>query len=505
MRIEPTSSPAANEAHVKSILEWLALAHGRTGAGDSEQLQRQLLLLRDAPIPTQQRVKLLDLFFTHVERVIRAELPELHEVTLPVSRRLRQRVRILQELLETVAQDYFNTLSELFDPKSAAAPRPPEETLRRIMRAIAWNVQISHLVASPPGLGLWLQLHSAFRTARRLGLATALGEHGEHSLQEIYAGVLLSAISQPASFRSRELEFISDYIEACAGLVQFEETPPTDANGIFWIDLDKDFPAHALVRRIPAPDTPVLYFSCDLIAHSTNDRIAALDKKVLPASLGLPAFAGTTAGRTVLKRLNALWGNPAKRKFPRRRQSYRALLCSGLEQLWLTIKSPEAAETGNLSEWMVTNESPDGYALMHMSGPTEQLRIGDVVAVQPIGERAEPTPVWHICLIRWALSENPEHIELGLQLLASRAIAARIARPQELDSTAFSALILPETPPLRKTQALIVPNGLLDENSGKLIVMVENENLEIREIRTTALDEQTTSVQVFMVEPDESP
>ena len=505
MRIEPSSPSSPNEADVTPILEWLGSAQGRTGAGDAEQLQRQLLALRDTPIPTEQRVKLLDLFFIHVERIVRAELPELHEVTLPVSRRLRQRVRILQELLETATQDYFNTLAELFDPEGTRAPRPPQTTLRRIIRAISWNIQISHLVASPPGLGLWQQLHAAFHTGRRLGLVHATGERGEPSLQEIYASVLLAAIAQPASFRSHELEFITEYIEACASLIEFEETPPADASAIFWIDLEKDFPAHALVRRIPAPDAKVLYFACDLIAHNTTDRIIALDKNVLPANLGLPEFAGTPAGRGVLKRLYGLWGQPAKRKFPRRRQSYRANLCSGLEQLWHMIKHPANTEGKNISEWMVTNESPDGYSLMHMSGPTEHLRIGDIVAVQPIGERQEPSATWHVCLIRWALSENPEHIELGLQLLASRAIAAEIARPLELESTTISALILPETPPLRKTQSLIVPTGLISENSGKLIVLVESDNLEVREIRATALDEQTTSIQVFTVEPDETP
>ena len=39
------------DASVKSILEWLALAHGRHGGDDAEELHQQLLVLRAATIP----------------------------------------------------------------------------------------------------------------------------------------------------------------------------------------------------------------------------------------------------------------------------------------------------------------------------------------------------------------------------------------------------------------------------------------------------------------------
>ena len=104
-------SPSSPESNVKSILEWLALAHGRTGSDDADQLHRQLMLLREAPIPNAQRLKLLDLLFGQAERVANGELPRLREVSLPISRKQRQRVRILLDVLETLTQDYFNTLS----------------------------------------------------------------------------------------------------------------------------------------------------------------------------------------------------------------------------------------------------------------------------------------------------------------------------------------------------------------------------------------------------------
>jgi hypothetical protein len=81
---------------------------------------------------------------------------------------------------------------------------------------------------------------------------------------------------------------------------------------------------------------------------------------------------------------------------------------------------------------MVTNESPDGYALMHMSGQTDDVRIGDIIALQAVDEQTGMSQAWHICIIRWAISENPEHIELGLQILAPSATAVELAPPSTL-------------------------------------------------------------------------
>jgi cyclic-di-GMP-binding protein len=489
------------EGNAKSILEWLAIAHGRTGSGDAEEIHQQLLVLRESATSAGQRTKLLDLLFKHVERVVTAELPALHDVRLPVSRKFRHRIGIIQELLETLIQEYFNTLSQLFDPRGTPPPHAPQNTLRLLVRCIGWHIRISHLVAAPTGVGIWQKLHAAYRTSRRLGLAETPGPDGEPSIQQSYMHILLAAIAQPASFCSNELEFITDYIGSSVKTVDIFETPPLDRGGVFWLNLEQDLPAQALERRMPPSDILALYFACDLVARNTRGRLAALTQGAPASSLGLPAFADTPAGHGVLRRLAQLWGQPAKRRYPRRRQSYRVNLCAGLEQLWQLIRYPE--QPGQISEWMVTNESPEGYSLMHMAGLTSHLRVGDIVAVQPIGERSEATPTWHVGIVRWAISENPEHIELGMQQLASHAIAAEVIRPLELENGNLSALILPEMPPLRELPALVTPTGKISGREGSLILLIEQENFGIREVRTAALTEQTSSIEVFSVEPDE--
>jgi hypothetical protein len=58
---------------------------------------------------------------------------------------------------------------------------------------------------------------------------------------------------------------------------------------------------------------------------------------------------------------------------------------------------------------------------------------------------------------------------------------------------------------MRKTEALVAPTGTAQRGTGKLVLLVEQENLEIREMLATHLDEQTSSIEVIAIESDTAP
>lgn len=487
--------PTSGEG-IEKTLEWLSVAHKQPNVENAEELLKHIFFLREATLPSAQRTQLLDLLGAYTERVIRQELQSIREISLPVSRKTRLRMKLVLELLEALAQDYLNALPALLDP--VADTSIPQTALRRTIMLIAWQIRLHHLIAAPPRQGLWRQLHNCFRAARSAGLTQQPGPRNTPSIERLYLNALLTGVAQPASFSANELEFINTLMEHASGEIGLSESLPESAKSTFWIDLDRDFPAHALVRRAPGSDLAPLYFSCaGLVDHLAGLR-RSLASGTPPEALSLPEFAGTRLGQGVLSRLEALWGEPAKRRFPRRRQSHRVRLYTGLDTVHKLLANDE---TGNrCSEWMVTNESPDGFALMHMTGDTMQLRVGDIAAMQPDHDQSGRNAGWLICMIRWAISENPEHIEIGLQVLAPGALAAHVAQPANPQLGKLAALILPETPPLRTTQSLVVPPGLFTGKTRKIVALVEQHNLLVREIRTTQLDEQTSSLEIFSVQ-----
>lgn len=486
---------------LRAILDWLATPPAARPEDELAPLHTHLTALRDARTTAHRRHEVLDMLYVRAHAAISRLLPELIDVSLPLSRRTRHTVRGMQELLLAIAEDYVDTLGDLDERLVKGLRRPPELTLWRTIDALASHLLISSHVAAPFAAGIWLRLHRAYALACQDGLALSPVHGTDRTVQTAYLNALLLACAQPASFTSAEIELVIDYIARFGSRATvLAETDDAEAEGVFWIDPERDAPPTAVIRR-PAPPG-ALRFSCERLAELAEEQLDAIERGVPADALDLPEEANTPMGHGVLRRLAHYWGHPGKRRFPRRRQNYRAVLCIGLQSMWKLFRD-DATEAGELTSWMVTNESPDGYALMHVSGKTARIAAGDVVAI-----RTETATTWQVCIVRWALSENPEHLELGLQILATKATPAILAEHAGGDRSAETAqqqvLLLPRLPPVRPTETLLAPSGTAHPGLGRMVLLLERDNLEVREVHATRLDEQTGRVEILAIEPEKS-
>lgn len=496
---DPDSQEAAAlaQAGMRAIFEWLDSPPARQAAEELSPLRIHLVALRETQATPHQRADALDRLYARGITVVAGLLPALADVALPVPRKTRLMVRSMQDLLQALAEDILVSLEHLDENLIRGLRRPSDIILWRTLHILSLHLLISDLIASPAGVGIWRQLHKTYATARHMRLTGNTPEGGRRSIQDVYYSALLLGCAQPASFTSQEIGFVASYLERFADCVApLTDTAP-EAAGVFWIDPLRDLPAFACSRKSAPPETDVQYFSCERIATLLEKQLSALEAGSSAKQTGLPEFAETAAGQGVLRRLAAYWGSPVKRRFTRRRQNYRGVLCVGLDNLWHLFHEGHTA-AAEMSSWMITNESPDGYAVMHVSGKTGKLSVGDIAAI-----RTESGNDWQICIVRWALSENPEHLELGLQILATSAIPATLALQSDTGTVErLPVLILPEIPPLRTNQTLVVPSGALHKQQTKLVLLVEQGHIEVREVKTTHLDEQTSSIEVFSIQPD---
>lgn len=423
---------------------------------------------------------------------VEALLPALTAAPLPIPGKTRQSVRAVHDALRILAELLLNLherLGRTDTEDNASAP-----LLWRALHTLSRHLLISSLTASPPGSDIWKQLHAVYNLARHDGVTRDIPVGAPRSLQDEYYAAVLLGCAQPTSFSGVEVEFLDAYLERFADQIDSNRDKP-DANAVmFWIDPTRNVAATPYNRMPPPPETPVRYFSCSRLATLLVRQLAALEAGTSPAQLGLPAFAATPAGRGVLTRLISLWSKPGKRRFPRRRQNYRGELTFGFDNLCrLYRKNPEPVET---SAWMITNESPDGYSAMHVSGKTGAIAVGDVVAL-----RTETGENWQLCIIRWGLSENQEHVELGLQILSARGYTATVALPAGTRTNSCRpALVLPAAPALRQDEALVVPSGALAGHSRDLVLVIERDNISVREINTVRRDEQNGLIELYGIE-----
>lgn len=489
---------AFSQSSMRAILAWMGTPPPLNATDDLPALHTHLAALRSSQLTPQQRAVVLERLYSRSMAVVEALLPSLTDVSLPIPRKTRQLIRSLQDLLRTLSEDLQATLDTRDGHLTQGSHQGQQDlTLWRSLYALAQHLLISNLAASPAGVGIWQQLHQTYEVALRLDLVGNTPKGSSCTLESIYYSAILLGCAQPASFTSREVHFVATYLERFSDHIDSSNISSAKTPATFWIDPTHDAPAVACARKSPPPQTPALYFSCDRLAAQLKQQIAALKAGDTPEQLSLPEFAGTPAGRGVLRRLVNYWGEPGKRRFPRRRQNYRAALCAGLDSLWRLFKDDNAAAV-ETSNWMITNESPDGYSVMHVSGKTGAMSVGDVTAI-----RTESGENWQICIVRWAQSENQEHLELGLQILSTSAVPAFLTLPAEAnDNGRLSVLILPRVPPLRLTEMLVVPSGCMENQPKSFVLVVEKNHLELREMRRTGLDEQNSQIEVFSIERD---
>ncbi len=486
------------DANLSSLYAWLDTPRASDVAEDFIILRNHLRTIQTSNLPLQEHASVVDRLYVRCMATVQTLRLSLVNVPLPVPGKIRQTIRNMQEMLDVLARVLVE-LGDSIDNLKIGDPTPValDLILWRSLYTTSRHVVVASLTASPPHAGIWRQLHQIYDHAwmRRLQRNTPTGV--TRSLQDVYYTAVLLGCALPTSFTSSEVDFLDNYLECISNQVDLNNDGSDPTGGAFWIDSNHDSPAIPRARRLPTPGIPVRYFSCERLSSLLKIQLAKLDAGSTPEQVNLPKFAATPAGKGVLRRIIRNWGDPSKRRFPRRRQNYRGELCIGLNNIChLFQKAPNAVKVSN---WMITSESPDGYTVMHTSEKVGVIRGGDVAAL-----RTEHSSHWQLCIIRRALSENLEHLELGLQILSARAFAARLALPSETDEIMCQpALFLPSTPTLRPDEALVLPSGTLLPNHPKsLVLIIEKDNIEIREINAKRNEEQNGQVEIYAIESE---
>ncbi|MDR2637023.1 MAG: hypothetical protein LBB55_01645 [Zoogloeaceae bacterium] len=459
-------SDRGKELHT-AILGWLN--RQQEGLPDLKKLDKLLQRTQEAALPPAVLHNPLELLFSCLNRHLPEFIGQLVGVRIPLSRHHREQVDILQIVLDNFALTYAWQLEN-----NEAESTPEERAIfaERVAFCLSQYIYICYLVAAPVDHGIWLRLHRV--------VGAGLWRTSGRELPFSYREAILLAAAQPGSFTSRELTQIAGCLVRHAEKIKFYPFPPTqtrERESTFWIDPARDFPLFALNRREPMPGERVFYF--------VGAEIAARLRAEYENQNTSPKAEPRLKKNLLLRLLGAL-ENPGKRRFARRRKQSdlrRVQANVGFEACCRLLRQ-EKTEGEYESKWMVVNESLDGYALMLLNGKVGSVRVGDPI-VLCLGEAIGRL----VCLIRWVQSENPEHLEIGVQVIALDAI------PVSSADTKAEFLLLPEHLPARESQALLAPGGMIGGEKCRLILGSGEE----RDVRLTGIHEQNSRVDIFNI------
>lgn len=490
---------------VTHVLDWLASPIPEDPAQDLAQLSGELAALGRARIEDAHYHRILDLFYDRAHRLSHRLRTRLIEASLPLGKELRAMAALLIAVHENVAAGYERIL---LDPERLAHSRRRNAAVvaGRALRCLAEAFETSLIMASTPPADLWRRAHALAKSSRENYQPTTTVIPGlSLDAEKIYKGLLALAAAQPEGFSPAEIALASEYLAQFSAAVSLLTAPPTEEEGSwYWVDCSRDMGPVPPNRRIPPDHGDLLYCSFQLLSRLLGEQIAALEGGLPAGNLRLPERANMPGGLAALKRLLTHWAHPPHRHHLRRHANSRAQLCIGLTELWQLLERGQVPDGTEVSaalptEWMILNESPSGYAVMHVAGEVDGLVPGSIIALRP----AEDKP-WNICIVRWMKSENPEHIELGLELVAPAARSVHVMfRNGDPAQSPTPGLLLPAIPALREHPALVTPSGTI--SARRFFIVSGEEKTHIMQGRLLSLDQQTGEIDLFQFEPDPYP
>lgn len=354
---------------------------------------------------------------------------------------------------------------------------------------------VAAMSAAPAPAGLW-----------RLAHGVALGVEEDAS----YNSMLAIAAAQPESFTARQLAWLVDFLAAEIERVSLSVQGESQAS-MWWVELEGDAQPVSSARRPVQAGADVRQFSLAPLARvllehirQLEDLVAGSDAAGEPVEVemldtqdeGLPPGLTPVEILALLRTLRERWASTPLRELPRRSNHYVVQVCVGLRALWELGRGRR--ESGRVLEWQVLNESPGGYAIMSVAGVDSGVITGIV-----LGLRRQPGEAWTVCVVRWVRSDNPDQVELGLQVLAPSYQSVQVGFRGAALPSVVPALALPVMEPLRRHPAFIAPAGTYA--SRRFVFVRDGEHLYVAQARALGLDMQTASIELFQYEIDPYP
>lgn len=499
--IDPTvSSPALDSA-----LDWLAKPPAQDPLRDLVPLRNHLSAFEDMGVAPLQLLRILELFQPRVNAINAALKPLLQETSLPVDTRLRTISQGLLDVHGAIAAAYVKVMREADRDRMQGMHRNPTSLSALALGNLLQQLEVSLLISSLAPPEMWRNAQVIHNWTMDVIPHDSTMPAGATAAQRHFKTMLALAAAQPESFTPAELAFLLGYLREFGTEVVMQNEAPIKARDTwYWINDGLDQPPCATVRRPPPSGGRTICFSCRELGRTALEHTEQLGAGEEPVALGLDTRGTEPALRHALRRAAGRWLSPPKRHTQRRGSSARVQVCTDMAALWQHRHGdhqPIANAIGvTATDWMMLNESPGGLAIMHVSGNTRGLIAGSALAVKPAADQP-----WGLCVVRWARSDNPEHLELGLEIVAPSAQAVRIIRQGAAGTDASAeAFLLPPLTATQRGEALLCLPGV--HETGPFTLVSENSGrIQLTECMPTTLLLQTGRMELFEFSRDFSP
>ena len=470
----PFSLPLANDESEPIVSRLPAAASAPAG--------RVIAHISDVLLPRIIRVRSLPQRFQQLEAASQEAEPALAEIEqqtnaapLPLAADIQNATLLADNLIKRLAQCYGGIARSVVKHRGSEPASLFYQSAQRVMAMLARRQLLAYRASSMPSASSWRQLHALYRMTCDPSLQALNGDTAP--IEHEYLGALLLAYLDPPRQARGDLDLIHDCARQLAAYAVVSEASietllRQTAEARFLVCSEEGNPGLPLSRLAAnSPFTGTLLVDCSQV-------LAAIDRN-LSRQPGKPVQPELAAPPALLQALRvALCGRRARR-FTRTRLFPHADLVGGLDAVihfldgnTYTRRALDApglmpgGPTFATSEWLLIDESPDGFRVRFVRGDQSHLSAGQVVALQP----RESSRI-HVCLVRRAVTVH-NHLELGLQLLSPQVSVVALPKGGH-------AIFLHSLPAFGPYAGLITLPGAL-QNRKRLNLKVHGLSIERR-------------------------
>ena len=467
---------------------WLTQLSGDDPLKVADSLLDQLTRMNRTRIRVTLRQDITELVLARAKEILPQLSDSLNGGTVPVIGPTRNAVGLADELLAELCYSYKLLLMEqsrrLFGFASSGRALLP---VMRAMQLLSSRLVLGYRMYANASKTLWVELHELYQFALRRGFAQRSLHEESLTPLSIYRDALLLAFADPLKLMPGDVDRILSWT---ARFGEVAILGPAEGQrggqGLFLIKIQRDLPGYALSKRQhPPAQQHDQVLNTLALSELLLDQLSKLRNGESTQSVNLPQAAEQPEYQDLMTRLVKHWGAVPNRKHARLPAHTRVEICVGIRGVWEFLNGHKTQCAG---EWMVTNESPRGFALTHMGGEIEPIHVGEVIGLQ-----LKDSPNCHVCVVRWLLSDDPQHIELGIEELAPSARAVSIRSTSEAQNNPEPVLLLPEVSSLSRAPAILAPLLSLDSTCELNLGDLQS---KLR-VKATRLLERTASMQLL--------
>ena len=373
------------------LRDWLSDPPGVSVAGRLHAVAEQVAILNLAHADSRNVGRLVATFQIAAERLVTEAFGQLRSASHPLGGETRLLARNADFLLQELARAHERQFRVHSGRVVLLGMRRRLATpVISAMRCVALRLSIVNRIHADAPRGTWNDLHRLFHMARDRGIERV--RVASRSAEGEYCRALLTAFANPRRMTQEEMDgveaLLSEHLTSGCRITPAQ--PGAHVSGRFLVTADLDVPGRPVARFGVSPTSTELVLDCTGLLETLLERRSAIGSY-------------RSLERVQVEGLVRHWGTMTSRRCRRLRSCARVELVVGA--------GSDGLESGAAtSRWMVINESANGCALMHIAGPCASLRVGQVVGLSDGRMRRN-------CMVRWILSNDAEHLEMGLEEL----------------------------------------------------------------------------------------